>query len=203
MVVIDESYFEFCGSTVADLISKYPNLAIIRTFAKAFALAGVDTAFLLTDSRNLRFINRLGYHKEPNMLAQVAAGAAIDDISYTANYVRQVNDSKKMLFDNLTRMGYQFRITASNFFLLKVNDPDGLVEDFTRNNIIVNKLTGIQGFQNHLRITIGTPSQTGVLLDVLARVASSQTFIGDRERISVLTKNRMKQEINQSAIIIS
>ena len=176
LVLIDESYFEFCGITITDLIPKFPNLAIIRTFSKAFALAGLDVSYILTDSRNLNFINRLGYLKGPGTLAQVAADAALDDINYAAGYVRQVNVSKKMLFDNLSRMGYEFRITASNFFLLKVNDADSLVETMAKSNIFINNISKIRGFENYVQITIGTPSHTQTVLNLLGRLAGDQAL---------------------------
>lgn len=174
LVLVDESYFEFCGITMADLIPKFPNLAIIRTFSKAFALAGLDVSYILTDSRNLKFINRLGYLKAPGTLAQVAADAALDDINYTAGYVRQVNISKKMLFDNLSRMGYEFRITAGNFFLLKVNDADSLVETVIKSNIFIHNLSRFSGFENCVQITIGAPSHTQTVLNLLGRLAGEQ-----------------------------
>lgn len=186
LVVIDESYFEFCGLSVVDLIPRFPNLAVIRTFSKAFALAGFGVVYLLTDTTNLRDINKLGYHNSPDTLAQIAAEAAIDDLSYTAGYVRLINESKKMLRENLTRLGYDFRITPANFFLLKINNPDHLTETLKENKIFVNNLIEIPEFDNYVRVTIGTPSQTGVLLDILAKLASSQTMSSSK------TQNALK-----------
>jgi len=191
IIVVDESCFEFCGATVTDLLTKYSNLVVLRTFSKAFALAGLDVSYILTDSRNLRFINRLGLDKGPNTLAQIAAESAIDDINYTANFVRSVNESKKMLFENLLCLGYDFRITAANFFLLKVKDPDTLVEALTENNIYVNNLSGVVGFEDYVRITIGTPSQTGVLLDVLAKLSGAQTSGKDISKTSRMTSSEL------------
>lgn len=191
MVVIDESYFEFCGVTVSKLLSRYPNLAVLRTFSKAFALASMDVAYLMTDERNLKYINRLSCNKAPNTLAQVAAESAIDDLRYTASFVRIVNESKKMLFENLVRMGYDFRITSANFFLLRVKDPDSLVETLTRNNIFVNNLLSYPEYENQIRITIGTPSQTGVLIDILARQSDTQTLGKSLET----SANRLKEPL--------
>ena len=171
MVLVDESYFEFCNLTVIDLVRRFSNVIIFRTFSKAFALAGLGTSYIVTDPRNLTFINLPGYHKEPDVIAQAAAQTAIDDINYVMEYVRQVNESKKMLYENLTRLNYNFRITPANFLLLKTADPDELANMFRNNQILVNNLDNVPGFENYLRITIGTPSQTGILLDILAKSA--------------------------------
>jgi histidinol-phosphate aminotransferase len=176
MVVIDEAYFEFCGFSAAELIEKYSNLMVIRTFSKAFALAGLDVYYLLTDPANLRFTRRLSYMKQPNLPAQVAAIAAMDSLDYVVALLTKINESKKMLFDNLPRLGYEFRISPANFFLLAVSDSGKLADDLMRYNIFINRLNNYHGFENYVRITIGTPAQTGVLLDVLGRFAETQAI---------------------------
>ena len=176
MVVIDEPYFEFCGITMADLVPRFLNLAVIRSFSKAFAMAGINSAYLLTDPGNLKFINRIAMGKEPGALAQIAAQAALEDTGYTAAYVQQIHESKKMLFETLPRLGYDFRITLANYFVLRVQNPDRLLSTLAKNNIFIKSLSDIERFENHVRITIGTPSQTGILLDILGRVAESQVI---------------------------
>jgi len=176
LVVIDEPYFEYCGVTMADLVSRFSNLAVIRSFANAFAMAGIDSAYLLTDPGNLKFINRVAVGKEPGALAQIAAQAALEDTGYTAGYVQQIHESKKMLFETLPRLGYDFRITLANYFLLKVRKPESLISTLAKNNIFIKSLSEIELFENHVRISIGTLSQTGVLLDILGRVAQNQAM---------------------------
>jgi histidinol-phosphate/aromatic aminotransferase/cobyric acid decarboxylase-like protein len=139
-------------------------------------MAGINSAYLLTDPNNLRFIGRVAEGKEPGVLPQIAAQAALEDTSYTAAYVQQVHESKKMLFETLPRLGYDFRITLVNYFLLRVKNPEKLITTLAKNNIFIKSLSDIEQFENHVRITIGTPSQTGVLLDILGRVAESQAL---------------------------
>ena len=174
MVVVDESYYEYCGVTVADLIDRFPNLIVLRTLSKAFGLAGFDTHYLLTCQENMKYIGRLSYGKTPGLLAQVAAGAALDDLYFPADLNRQINESKNMLYEGLTRLGYDFRITSANFFLLAAANPGHLVKTLAKQNIFIRDISHINGFQNYVRITIGTPSQAGILLDILSELSSSQ-----------------------------
>jgi histidinol-phosphate aminotransferase len=174
MVVIDESYFEFCGVSMVDLIKKFSNLAVVRTFSKAFALGGLDAAYLLTDSSNARFINRLAWYNGPSIMAQVAAEAALDDINFATDYVRKVNRSKRMLFDSLLRMGYDCRVTAANFILLSVKDNVAMVSALAKSNIYVKALINMAGLENTIQMTIGTPEQTEIVLDILGRLAKDQ-----------------------------
>lgn len=174
MVVIDESQFEFSGLTLSGMISQYPNLIILRSFSKAFALAGIDVSYIMTDPQNLRFINRLSIGKYPGMLAQIAAATALNDTKYISMIVHQIIESKKMLFDTLTRLGYEFRISSANFFLIKVAKPELFSNALVKSNIFVRNLSNLPGFENYFRITIGTPAQTGVLLDILSQLADKQ-----------------------------
>lgn len=169
LVVLDESYYEYCGITMVDLTKKFSNLVVLRTFAKAFALAGAPTSYIVTDPQNIRFINRIGQYSAPNFLAQTAALAALDDISYMVDYIRQVNKAKHLLFDNLTRMGYAFIISAANFILLKVPDCDNMARSFARNNIYVRDLSDIPGMNGFIQFAIGTPAQMETVLEHLGR----------------------------------
>jgi histidinol-phosphate aminotransferase len=203
MIVIDESYFELCGFSAAHLIEKYSNLMVIRTFSKAFALAGLDVYYLLTDPSNLRFTRRLSYMKQPNLPAQVAAVAAMDSLDYIVALVTKINESKKMLFDNLSRLGYEFRISPANFFLLAVSDSRKLADDLMRYNIFIKRLDNYHGFENYVRITIGTPAQTGVLLDVLGRFAETQAISlkQSQQRIKQFPRTEMKNTGNRNLVI--
>ena len=208
MVVVDESYYEFSGVTVADLVDRFPNLIVLRTFSKAFGLAGFDTHYLLTCRDNINILNRLGYRKNPGLLAQVAAGAALDDLYFPADLNRQINDSKNMLFEGLTRLGYDFRITSANFFLLAAANPGHLVKSLIEHNIFVKDISHINGFQNYVRITIGTPTQTGKLLNILSLLSSSQKISlklvrqgetvlnGPRDQVKIYTGELETQTVN-------
>jgi histidinol-phosphate aminotransferase len=191
LVVLDESYYEYCGITLVDLTKKFSNLVVLRTFARAFALAGTPTSYIVTDPQNIRYVNRIGQYSAPDLLAQTAALAALDDISYMVDYVRQVNKAKHLLFDNLTRMGYAFVIPAANFIILKVADSDSFIRSFARNNIYVRDLSDIPELSGYIQMAIGTPAQTEIVLEQLGRMA--REYAGNLGRIpdTVITTPRV------------
>jgi len=201
MVVIDETYFEFCGISVADLIEKYANLMVIRSFGRTFSIAGVGVVYLLSDPANLRFTRRLSYRKYPNTLAQIAAESALDDLNYVPHINDNINASKKMIFETLTRVGYEFHISPVNFMILKAAEPDNLAKALEENNIYVKTLAGIAGFEDYIRLSIGTVSQTEKLLSVLENLAESQVTTNRKVRnrltkttpIPVNTVNRITE----------
>jgi histidinol-phosphate aminotransferase len=191
LIILDESYYEYCGVTMVDLTRKFSNLVVLRTFSKAFALAGTPTSYIITDPQNIRYINRIGQYSAPDILAQTAALAALDDISYMVDYVRQVNKAKKMLFDNLSRMGYDFITTAANFILLRVSDCEGFVRSLARNNIYVRDLSDIPEMNGFIQMAIGTPVQTEIVLEFLGRHSKDHAGKLSKNLVGVVDKDRV------------
>jgi histidinol-phosphate aminotransferase len=171
MVVIDESYFEFSGRTVADLVRRFPNLIVVRSFSKAFGLASLRVGYILSDPDNLEFVNRLKITKNLSGLGRVAALAALEDMDFTNHYVDLINQSKKTLFQSLPEIGYEFKITSANFFLIRVSDPEVAVQRLLAADFRVRDFSKLPELTGYLQITIGIPEETDRLLLSLSRLA--------------------------------
>ena len=190
MVVVNEEHFEYCGLTVADLITRFPNLVVKRSFGKAFGLGSLPTAYILSDSENLEFINRMKISGNPDAFHQVAATAALEDAAKMRRNMTEINRSRKILFESLPEIGYEFQLTPANFFLLKVPDTDSATAFLAREGVLVRALSQDDQLEGYLRVTIGTTEQTDRLLTVLSKLAEKlatgynrQRFIGTVERI--------------------
>jgi histidinol-phosphate aminotransferase len=171
MVLIDEAYFEYCGVTVAELTKRFSNLMVVRTFSKAFGLAALKAAYVISDPENLEFIARIKPAESMGVPDQMAAMAALDDLDYTRGYVAETEGSKESLSKGLSQAGYEFSISPANFLLLKVSYPAEAAEALQQEGILVQNLSGIARLQDFLRITIGTPDQMDRLLQILGRMA--------------------------------
>jgi histidinol-phosphate aminotransferase len=171
MVVVNEEHFEYCGLTVADLIMRFPNLIVKRSFAKAFGLGSLPTAYILTDSENLEFINRMKISGNPDAFHQVAATAALEDVTNMRRNMTELNRSRKILYESLPEIGYEFQITPANFFLLKVPDTESATAFLAREGVLVRALSSNDQLEGYLRVTIGTTEQTDRLLMVLSKLA--------------------------------
>lgn len=196
MIIIDEEFFEYTGLSMADLTSKFPNLTIVRSFANAFGLASLKAAYILTDPENLRFLERIKGDRGPDSIAQIAALAVLDDLDYARQYVVAINQSKKILTDNLPDVGYKFRMTPGNFMLLDVSKTAEFVEALEKQGIRVLNLSNNSGLESMIRITIGTPEQTDKLLLALSRMAERFATGLNRNRL-IKADNRIKGEIKK------
>jgi len=164
VVVLDEAYSLFDQTFTinpAELIQKFPQLIIIRTFSKYYGLAGIRTgyAFLGDDHKQLALINAryLGF----NRLSEQIAIAALDATEYYTQMRKKMADDMKMLFNEMNKLpGFLAYKSYANFILVKipVEIKDPFQKFLTEHNIIV-KFMNEDGLKNHIRITLGTHKQ--------------------------------------------
>jgi histidinol-phosphate aminotransferase len=166
VVIVDEAYAEFAGSSITDLVDRFPNVIVSRSFSKAFGLAAFRIGYLVSTPENLRHINKIRNGKNISAIAQVAALAALRNREYMEAYVREVRKARAFLCTKLARLGIESRDTPGNFILIAVPDGPGLRAALADQNIFIRSLDHLPGMDAYLRITVGTMSSS-------ARVASA------------------------------
>lgn len=173
MVIIQEDFVEFCSSSVADLVMRFPNLIVVRSFSNSFGLASLEAGYLLTDPDNMEFIERLKAASNINGLACAAACAALDDLNHIKAYSHAVEQSKRIVLSNLPQTGYEFQLGPTNFILVQVSNTAEAIELLADERIYVHHPYEFEDLESYLRITLGTPAQTEMLLLALGRAAET------------------------------
>ena len=84
-VIIDEAYYGFTKQTTINLISKYKNLFVTRTFSKMFGLAGLRVGFIASNSKNIEYISKLKPMYETNSVAIEAAKILLKKVVWLKN----------------------------------------------------------------------------------------------------------------------
>jgi len=159
-VLHDEAYFEFSGLTAKDLISKYDNLYIMRTFAKAFGLVSARAGYLISQEKNIQELLKIRGPYDVNMFAKTAILAALEDKKYMEDYVKEVmEESKPKLEKFLKEKGIFFYPSAANFLLLKVLNPEELIENLKSKGILIRPKKAPDG-KEAIRVSIGTVKDT-------------------------------------------
>ncbi len=172
VVILDEAYSMFDETFKSDpvrLVNKYPNLLIIRTFSKYYALAGIRTgfAFLGDNHEKLSLLSAryLGF----NRLSEKIAIAALDSPEYYATISRQFAEDREMLFNELNEIsGFHAYKSYANFILVKIppETRDSLKKYLVERNMVI-KFMNEDGLDTHVRITLGTHSQNCSLLEMI------------------------------------
>ncbi len=155
LFIIDEAYYEFSGVTAAPLVLEYPNVAVVRSFSKAFGLAGVRCGYLLASPSLQQEMAKIRGSKSVNGFAQVAARAALEDIASMHHNVSQIKETRKWLVEAMKSLGLTVIHGPTNFILVKVAQPQA-VENFLMNfHIFVRNRSHMPLLEGYVRITLG------------------------------------------------
>ena len=155
LFVIDEAYFEYCKMTAAGL-TNYQNILITRTFSKAFGLAGVRIGYVLGQPQLIDNINKVYNRKDVNLLGQVAASAALDDIPYLESRVDEVIKAREWLVNQLKNLGLSVHETPANFILIKMPNASDVVNELKEKGIFVRDRSYLPQLAGYFRVSIGS-----------------------------------------------
>ena len=170
LVLVDEAYFDFSGSTVLSWINKYPNLVVSRTFSKAFGLAGLRIGFLFANRELLGLLRRAHAVFAVNSLAVACALEAIQHEDYVRRYAKMVQTNRALLCRRLDRIGVTYAPSAANFVFIRVGSkaPE-IARRLREQDILVRDWSYDPHLKGYLRITIGTGAQTRRLIEEFER----------------------------------
>jgi len=173
-ILIDEAYFEFYGQTVMDLIDKYENLFIARTFSKAFGLAGFRLGILAGCAEQMRLVRRVSSPYNVNGVALACLPEALADREYVARYSAEVRTGRRRLEDEFASLGIPFWPSHANFVLARLGEfRKPFVDAMRSRGILVRDRNSDPGCEGCVRITVGTNQQTDRLLRELRSALES------------------------------
>jgi len=169
LTMVDEAYVEFCGKSMIALMEEFPNLVVMRTFAKAFALAGLRLGYLVASADVVSLLSKVRMPFNVNSLALGAGIAAVDSVGYMKETVERIKKDREILLENLAGKFKAFR-SEGNFVFADVS-PMKAGEFFDRlmeEKIIVRSFGKLEGFEGeYIRITVGTSEENKRLIDVI------------------------------------
>ncbi len=168
-VLIDEAYYEFCGITALPLIAEYSNLFVSRTFSKVYGMAAMRVGCLFSQSGNVQYLHKAQSPYSVNMLAALAAEAAVEDTEYVANYVKEALAARELLCAGLAKLGISHAASSANFILGYFGDRAIEVRDALRDKAILVRDRSYE-IPGGVRITAGTREQAQAVLDELEKI---------------------------------
>ena len=173
LVVVDEAYHEFVGSTVLSWPTRYENLLAIRTVSKAFALAGIRVGYGV-GSRSV--IERLERVRPPGSISTMAAHVAARALSspaYAADNAQRMAEEREWLWDSLEEIGWLAWRSATNFLLVRIGDhavAERAADHLLRHGIVPRTFGPANPLRGHLRLTVRSRPENERLLEVVRRL---------------------------------
>ena len=174
-MVVDEAYIDFTSSpSFTQELSKYPNLAILQTFSKAWGLAGLRLGMCFASKEIISVLNKIKYPYNVNIRTQELALEALSNRQQKENWVKEILVERSKLADALEKLAITQKVYPSdaNFILVKVTDAHGIYKRLMDMGIIVRDRSNVKLCDNCLRITVGSPQENERLIAALKSINS-------------------------------
>lgn len=166
-IIVDEAYYEYTGQTVVPLAARYPNLMVLRTFSKAFAMAGLRLGYVIAAPEVVGHLRKLQNPFDVNHLAIVAGIAQLQRVNDMVADVQYVVDVvKPFVVKSLTELGIDVLPGSANFVLVRPKDCDGAVRHLQDSGILVRPMFA-PALKGSIRVSLGTLDEMRRFVDVL------------------------------------
>jgi len=173
LVAVDEAYIEFGGETCLPLLEKYENLVILRTFSKAFGLAGLRVGYLLGRPGVVKELLRVKQPFNLSTFAQVAACTVLAHQEEFRKMAAAIRRARDLLAQELAALpGVEVYPSEANFILFRTRRPaQEVFHRLAQEGILVRNLHG-PGLEECLRVTVGREEENEIFLAKMKGICS-------------------------------
>jgi len=169
-VVVDEAYIEFgSGSSVMQLLDRYPNLLVLRTLSKALGFAGARCGAVAGSADVIRMLNAVQapYALATPVVECVEDVLQSDQLAMAEQSVREIIQERERVTAVIANLEFVQKVWPSdaNFFLVRVTDPASVMQRCEAHKVLLRSFGG--ALSNCIRITVGSRSDNDRLLQAL------------------------------------
>lgn len=199
LVLLDEAYHEFAGLDLLDLVASHDNLLVLRTFSKAYGLAGLRVGVVAGPARAIADIRKVLSPYGVNTLAVRALAAALEDSGHVRRYVQQVLRGRVVLQNGLDGLGIEWKPSRANFLLARFGAEAARVHEALRDEgVLVRDRSRDPLTRGCLRLGVGTPDQCRRLLGAIVRVFQNRAILFDMDGVLVDVSRSYRAAIAQT-----
>jgi histidinol-phosphate aminotransferase len=168
IIIVDEAYIDFSDKpSFIGRLSEFPNLIIMQTFSKAWALASARVGIAYANSNIIKLMDKT---KPPYNVSRFNQEVALKALSKPKKFERRLKvilEQRDNLLKEFTKISVIKKVfpTDANFILIKVSDADKLYNYLVSNKLIVRNRNSV--ISDCIRITVGTPKENEALIEAL------------------------------------
>lgn len=176
LVVVDEAYWEFAEVNNVDLLDKYNNVLLLRTFSKVMGLAGLRVGYGLASPELLEKISRIKPVFSVTVPSQKAVLATLDDKEYIEESTRKSIEEREYLYESVKAIdGLDIYASKSNYLLVDLHDSGYTAAEITealmKRGVIVRDCTSFRDLDEYyMRISIETHPKNERFIEILKEV---------------------------------
>jgi len=171
IVIVDEAYIDFGGTSALSLLEKYDNLLVVQTFSKSRAMAGLRIGFCIGSEKLIGYLNDVKFSFNSytmNMPSQVLGVEAVKDDAYFKETTGKIIATRERVKKELKELGFSFPDSMANFvFASHESVPAEKIFKALREADIYVRYWNKPRINNSLRITIGTDAEMDKLIAFL------------------------------------
>ncbi len=174
VVIVDEAYIDFGGTSCLPLIKKYDNLLVVQTFSKSRSMAGLRIGYAIGSEKLIQYLNDVKFSVNSytmNRLTILCGAAAVKDTAYLKETAAKIIKTREHSKKALIRLGFEVTDSKANFIFVKHKTADAkkIFEELKKRRIYV-RYWDKPIIKDYLRITIGTSSDMLKLYDALEEI---------------------------------
>lgn len=163
LVLIDEAYVDFGAESCLDLITRYDNLLVVRTYSKSRSMAGARLGFAFGHASLIQDLEKIKFSTNPyniNRLTLAAGEAALEDNDYYIRNSNTIVQTRDNIQKKLQHLGFECTDSKANFIFVKTPEISGeeLYDSLKQRGILIRHFD-VDGIREYNRITVGTPEQ--------------------------------------------
>jgi histidinol-phosphate aminotransferase len=169
IVLVDEAYAEYADYSIVPLIDKYENLVVLRTFSKAFGLAGLRLGYAVANPTLAQAIDKLPTPYAVNVVSLSMGRKLLENMAMVQQSVDALKAERGRLINRLNELkDVEAFESKTNFVLFNTDQPyEKIYLSLLKKGLVIKKLGKILRYQNCLRTTVGLPEMNGKLLKAL------------------------------------
>lgn len=176
LVLIDETYFEFSGATLAGELERHPNMILVRSFSKAFSGAGLRFGYAISSAENIYSLRKVLTTFHTSILNQAFALTILENAELFQAQVEQIKAERAKVFAGLQAIsGIVVHPSDTNFLAFTAGeDTQSLFIYLQDNDIAVRDVGSHPRLKNHLRVTISCAEDNAAFLATVANWAAAK-----------------------------
>lgn len=172
VVVVDEAYVDFARYTVIDWTRNFDNLIVLRTFSKAFGLAGIRAGFFVSNKSIAGYVKRATHPFDVNIVTQRLVALALQNWDYFKERVRYIIKEREWLRKALAKIdGITPYPSDANFILFRITrdnvSSSTVKRRLERRNVLVKDRGNFPLLENCIRVTVGTRGMNQTFVSAL------------------------------------
>ena len=174
VVIVDEAYIDFGGTSCLPLLEKYENLLVVRTFSKSRAMAGSRIGYAIGNVKLIGYLNDAKYSVNSYTMNRPALALglpSLQDEEYFQKICKKIVATRERTAKELTELGFTYPKSYGNFIFAAHRSvkAEVIFEELKKYDIYVRHWNKPR-IDNYLRITIGTDEQMDALFAALKEI---------------------------------